>query len=687
MKYSSTVSPLKPPARRLDIQGLRALAVTLVVIFHAGLPLPGGFAGVDVFFVISGFVITSMLLAELQTQQRLDLAQFYLRRVRRLLPALATLSVSVALVAMLFNPIGTQVTTALTGMATSLFVANGYLYRSAPGYFSPGAEFNPMLHTWSLAVEEQFYFIFPLLLALGWRWASTLAHAWLRRWGLVALISTLLILSFWISCAMSYGQKPLPGVSAPAQFAFYASPTRAWEFGAGALLVFALGWLQRLQARWALSAGVLGLALMTWSALAIDGHMRFPGWVAWVPVAATLLLIIGGSAGPNVLTWLFSSRLAVWIGDRSYGWYLWHWPFVVFARALVPDSPTALVLASALSLIPAWASYRFIETPIRAFKQPTRRATLKLAALCIVAPIVAFGGLLLANRAIVGSAGAVQIGAALQLHSDEVRGCEGIKPLQPGQQDGCTWRVPKARGQIVLLGDSNAGHFTEPVVQAANAAGYDLTVSTLPACPFVDLQIFGNSVPNTSCQAFVADAMREIEKRHPSLIILAAATDGYIEEPSTSLRLNADSALADTPADKAALWTQGLSTVLGRLSTSAPVLLVHPIPRFRTWTLASCAAYKVWLDPMACGGSVSRVEVDAWRQRAVASEAAALARHPSTAGLDFTNLLCPLPTCTVSKGDMWVFRDGAHLSVPGALSLAGSFQSAIEQHARPTTAP
>ena len=134
----------------------------------------------------------------------------------------------------------------------------------------------------------------------------------------------------------------------------------------------------------------------------------------------------------------------------------------------------------------------------------------------------------------------------------------------------------------------------------------------------------------------------------------------------------------------AAVWTAGLSSVLARMSRAAPVLVVHPTPRFRTWTLASCAAYKVMFNPMSCAGTTSRSVIDGWRRRAVLSEAAAVARNPATAALELTDTLCPLPTCSVARGETWLFRDGAHLSVPGALTLSGPFQAAIEKYARPT---
>ena len=669
--------------RRSDIQGLRALAILLVVIFHAGLPLPGGFVGVDVFFVISGFVITRLLVAELESRQRLDFWKFYQRRIYRLLPALATTSTVVALVAIFLNPIGTQQTTAFTGIAASLFSANGFLYRSAPGYFSPGAEFNPMLHTWSLAVEEQFYFLLPLLLALPWLALGKRFSLSQRRRLAVFLVVVSLVVSFALSYAMSSGKTVIASLSAPEQFAFYAPITRAWEFALGALLAFGFAWQSRLSHHVPVILSAAGLLLIGGSALLIDGSMRFPGLVAIAPVAGIGMLIIGGVAGDHWIKRMLSSRPMIWIGDRSYGWYLWHWPFVVFAKAVMPDSSLALVLASALSLVPTWASYRFIEVPFRSLRHASHRGTLLLAGYCITIPILAFGLLIVANTAILGSRSAFEIGEALQLHADTVRGCEGLKPLVTDKEGVCRWRVPDARGLVVLLGDSNAGHLTEPVVKAANSAGFDAIVATIPACPFIEQLSYSNGVANERCHAFVRDSITALESLRPHLVILSTASDGYIEAASTTLRANPEAPWARTPDEKAKGWTQGLALVLAQLNRVAPVVVVHPVPRFHTWALTSCAAYKVWLNPTSCGGSTPRQDVDAWRQRTLEAEQQAVAMNPATTSLDLTDILCPGAICSVYQDGVWMYRDGAHLSVPGSLQLTAKFDQVIRRVASP----
>jgi peptidoglycan/LPS O-acetylase OafA/YrhL len=220
--------------KRLDIQGLRAVAVSMVVAFHAGLPLPGGSAGVDVFFVISGFVITGLLARELEAEGRIAFSRFYTRRVRRLLPALAVMLLFVAAAGDLLAPAGAVRITGFTGVFASLFSANGYLYTLPSDYYSISDQLNPLLHTWTLAVEEQFYLVFPLLLVVGWRVGARYGH---RSGRLVASagIAALTFTSFVLAEAWSHGWG-IDVLRSPASFAFYASPARAWEFGLGSII-------------------------------------------------------------------------------------------------------------------------------------------------------------------------------------------------------------------------------------------------------------------------------------------------------------------------------------------------------------------------------------------------------------------------------------------------------------------
>jgi peptidoglycan/LPS O-acetylase OafA/YrhL len=249
--------------RRRDIQGLRALAVLLVVAYHAGAPLPGGFTGVDVFFAISGFVIARALIRELASTGGLRLGRFYARRVRRLLPALAVMLIAVALLGTLASPVAGQRMGGLTGIRASLFAANVYLYHLGTGYFDVSASLDPLLHTWTLAVEEQFYLVFPALLLLGWRLG--------RRLAAVLLVGAVSAGSFYL--ALEYSQAfGIGGVAHPQRFAFYASPTRAWEFGAGSLLALGSPLLSRAPLLVADGLGAAGLAWAGVGVLAIEGQ-------------------------------------------------------------------------------------------------------------------------------------------------------------------------------------------------------------------------------------------------------------------------------------------------------------------------------------------------------------------------------------------------------------------------------
>lgn len=664
-------------SRRLDIQGMRALAVLLVVIFHADLPLPGGFVGVDVFFVISGFVITSLLKTELERSGQINFIKFYQRRIHRLLPALALTSITVAFVGIFLNPIGTLQTTVSTGISATLFVANGYLYRSAPGYFAPGAEFNPLLHTWSLSVEEQFYFVFPIVLWATWRWCHKHRLAISTANFTAALLGCAMVLSFVVSATMSYGSALLLPLSAPSQFAFYAPLTRAWEFAAGGLLAFSPAYFRNLSQTTLGTLSGIGVIFLLGAGLLINGNMVFPGFIALIPVFGAALLIVGGSCRTSLMSRLLSTRPMVWIGDRSYGWYLWHWPFVVFCKAVFPESHFAAMVASVIALIPTMLSYRWVENRFRLSREATASQTLRLFVVCLIGPVLSFGFLSMASKWMLHTANAYPIKQAIELHADTLGGCEDLPPLAADYTGKCRWRVPNSRGLILLLGDSNAGHLTEAVTSAANRLGFDALVSTVPACPFIDRLSFSNGIPNMRCKNFVEGAIKAIHSHKPKLVFIATASDGYIEASSTSIANATEAPVAQTPDDKAVIWKSGLSDLLAQINLIAPVALVHPPPRFHDWALTGCAGYYVWQDPLRCNATLPRREVEKWRQRAMAAEKNAIAMHVAITSIDLNKVLCSEHQCSVRQEGIWMYRDSAHISVPGSFELIRVFEQNI----------
>lgn len=332
---------------RRDIDGLRALAVIPVVLFHFGFStFSGGFVGVDVFFVISGFLITSILFREISAQ-RFSFVDFWARRARRIIPALSVvLLVTLALGWLLltakdFSELGRTV------RYQALFISN-ILFMREDGYFQPASDLKPLLHTWSLAVEEQYYIFFPLLMVLLMR------HVRHWRWMLFAV----LLISFGLNIAY-IDRKP--------DFAFFSLPTRAWELLCGAMLAVLPARKHAVRPWLAQSVGAAGLAAVLLAVFTFDRGTVFPGWAALLPVLGATALIWSGGQGSTWAGQLLSARVFVWIGLLSYSFYLWHWPVYVYANAISIDGIQPWEAAGwiLLALGLAWLSWRFVELPFR----------------------------------------------------------------------------------------------------------------------------------------------------------------------------------------------------------------------------------------------------------------------------------------------------------------------------------
>lgn len=434
---------------RREIDGLRAVAVVPVILFHAGFEsFRGGFVGVDVFFVISGYLITSIIVAEI-ANGNFSIARFYERRARRILPALyVVMAFCVPLSWMWLLPRDME-DFSQSLVAVSVFLSN-VLFWSETGYFATSSELKPLLHTWSLAVEEQFYVLFPLLLAFLWRFGKTR----------VAIVLTL-ILGISLAAAQAWS-------TTNPSAAFFLLPTRAWELAMGALLALALPRQPLPTEKTAAEIlSLLGLLLIAWSIVALDEETPFPGLYALPSTAGTALIIAFG--WPSTVTGkVLGSRVLVAIGLMSYSAYLWHQPLFAFARHRSIKEPTAEVLLalSALALVLAALSLRFVERPFRRSDAFSRRQVFFLGALgSVLFSVIGLAGYLTEGHVQrFSSIPYAQITGFPELESGYCFYSVDSKPRLPVGQTGlnCTLGNPGAHRQAVLFGDSFGGHY-EPL--------------------------------------------------------------------------------------------------------------------------------------------------------------------------------------------------------------------------------
>ena len=660
--------------RRGDIQGLRAVAVLLVVLYHADLGFSGGFVGVDVFFVISGYVITRALTAELRRTDSISLGRFYLRRIRRLLPALGLMLTVVMLASSLLAPIGGQPSTARTGAAAAIFNANNYLIRSGgAGYFDVDANLNALLHTWSLSVEEQFYFVFPAALFAAWALGRRVTRIGTQATvaSALALISIVSFVSCWM---LTDGRVGFLGIDAvidrSGEIAFYSSLTRAWEFAVGGLLLLASRRLSKLTRgpEWLLVT--LGVGLVGYSAVRFDEQTLFPGTAALVPVVGTLCILAAGEGRPgNFVSKGLAVRPAQFLGDLSYSWYLWHWPFIVFAAALWPGAPHVLVLGAAVSIVPAWLSYRFVEQPIR-FSPGTARRTMSIASACILGPLAAAVTLVGINRVVVS-----ELTRELRWHADSQRGCDDAIPVPENNDQGCTWVVDGASRTAVLIGDSNAGQFTEAFTGAANDQGLNAIVTTRSDCPFVDLIAITNGEKGDDCRSFVEQSVLDLVQNRPDVVMIASRSSYYIESGLLSFEDPLTGAKAQTRESKALLWTEGLTRTIERLTDAGiEVVVVNVVPSIPNFDSRECAVLRQITDLDTCAPSVDFGTADQDRQRAVQAEVAAAGRAGATT-VDVAKELCPDGTCSARRDGIWVWLDEGHISVEASVRLIPVFST------------
>lgn len=645
-------------AHRSDIQGLRALAVIAVVVFHAGFFLPGGFVGVDIFFVVSGFVITSSLLREHLRTGKINLRSFYSRRFKRLLPALALVVVVTALASnLVLSPLGPQQTAAITGIAAMFSVANVAISLTTGGYFDSAAELNPLLHTWTLSVEEQFYFVFPLAIAVG----IFLAKSMGKGAGIVLAAGTS------ASFILAMFTPVLLTIYATEFLSFYSPITRAWEFGVGALVAW---WLlvkpPQMGIGFARVAYLAGLVLIAASFTSISATDHFPGPVTLLPVLGTALTILAGQLAPLGAKDPLRSASAVKIGDWSYSIYLWHWPFIVITSLLWPENPSAAALAALLSVIPAIGSYYLLEQPIRYGHFPTIMKKTLLVGVTIATPVVVTATTWFYAEVVearFSTSTDLPIGYELGCHGPGLAS-ETLRICEFSNGDGLGAPVP-----VYLVGDSHAAHFSEGMAEATRSSGQPLSVFTASSCSLLDGVYSQDGIQGAGddCAAWQEKAFAHLAKSEPGIVVLAA-TDVYWLDDRTMV--SAEGEVAGTTQEKLDLLERGLHGALAKISRADhTIVLVHTVPSWTgdfDWQLDRCTLADTLEGCTQEMPLVVALDQSGEVREVLENQAKAL----GSTVVDFSDVICPNNLCQTYRNGGWLYRDSNHITNNFSVQLA-----------------
>ena len=657
---------------RDDIQGLRGIAVLLVVIYHSGIGLPGGFVGVDMFFVISGFVITQLLVRELDQTGAISFRNFYARRARRLLPALGLVTVAtLALSVFVISPFAGQREVAQTAQATTLFLANAYLFLQDT-YFSLKA--NPFRHMWSLAVEEQFYLILPVALFIGWKLTSRLNRR-SQRTTLAIAVVTISSASFVFGALLSFGNRITPF---PERFAFFGTPSRVWEFGIGVLLVL-IPKQNKFFMKLSPSLFLVSFAAIIWSAVELEISLPFPGVVALIPVVATGYLIFSADSSrfaQRILTW---SPLVA-LGNVSYGWYLWHWPLIVFSLTLWPENTTYALLAGVLALIPTALSYRLIEQPIRKNSQIIGIRALGLASICIILPVsfsiatdaLARTGLGLEEPDVAPMAGAAE-------------NCGFTADQDTWPQTACTFTVANSQGKIFLFGDSQARAYADGVIKAGNALGYDVAVLATAGCPMLsraplgvswceDIQYrLGELIRGCVYQEVWSKAADWCEGdigEYPKLVVIANSQTRYMQD---ELRIPLDTGRLPTYLDqRISSYSTALSAMIDEATAlGVPVLNVYEPPSVTINPYVSLIRPKIEIGARKLSSQASRNNMIKVVESKIVGENSVLSFDPSS-------IICASDSCSPFKDGKIIYHDSTHLNILGSTLLSDAISKKMQ---------
>jgi peptidoglycan/LPS O-acetylase OafA/YrhL len=672
---------------RKDIQGLRAVAVAAVVLDHLLHWPSGGFVGVDIFFVISGFLITGLLIREWRRAGRISFVDFYRRRVKRILPAsLLVIAVTVIAARFLFAAQRWHATV-WDAVFSALFSANWRFMVIGSDYFQADGPVSPLRHYWSLAVEEQYYFIWPwVMLAVLLLTRKLSAKATTSMKPVVLTIIGITVASFaWALFATSTN----PGA------AYYDTFSRVWELGIGAILAFAVPWLEKLPHRLRPAAANLGLLGIVASVFLVSPDSGFPAPDGLIPVLATALVIAAGCGGEQKFLKPLTNRVSQHLGDISFSLYLWHFPVVIFLGAFLEADLFYYVLAGLLMLVLAHYSFRLVEDPIRnsrwlskAEKRPhteRRRSTRTFVrsalglAMCLTVLVGATGARLAIFPMASPSGGSTiesssagkgfpvdgpesrKIQAELQAavgatewptfspsleeiiakdpYPDGVHVC-GDAGEHPADQ--CTWGPKDAKKHAVLVGDSISMRWATPLIKLYSENGWNIRVLGRYGCPFNLYPIAKPAEEGKACDDRKAEAVRVIQEMSPDIVFIG--NTHFPERMSTTGKVA-------TAED----WGAGMTAILSKIPNAKKKVLLSPPPIDKD----PRQCYSPVQGPQACLGGVSQLWVDI-----SAADRKSVEAVPGGVYVDTRQLYCTQDgMCPEFVGNIPIKQDGTHMTM------------------------
>lgn len=616
-----------PTAKISQIQGLRALAALLVTLFHAKW-ISGGFIGVDIFYVISGFLITGLLLREIERTGTIDFKEFYARRFKRLLPTSFFVLAITALLSWLLIPGTMRSSLGRDIIAASLYVSNYLFAWWQADYQNLDATPSPVIHYWSLAVEEQFYLVWPVLILLFFTFAVRIK----KKIALTYLVGAITLASFLFSI---YQTETSP------IWAFYSLPTRAWELGLGALLVL----VPPLKTKKYI--GLIGFLLIILSSFVFNETTAFPGKNAIVPVLGTVLLIATINTWPPFLNDVANSRLFQWLGEISYPLYLWHWPLLVLPSTYLarPLAVYERLIAILMTIVFADLTHRFIENPYRTKKVIPSVVFKRAGAVTAISVFLGITIILTSSdkidvSGINGAVSLAQIKARPLIYDD---GCHAN--YSQTKSNLCEYGDINSSKTIVLYGDSHAAQWFPALVEIASRSGYKLISLTKSACPAVDtVRLDQGGFKMSRCAEWRKNSIVRIQKIRPDILIMSSFQ--YFAQPPHI-------------SDRNKWWNDGQRKLLTEVKNTSPHLIYltdtpHPLR-----------------DIPACLANYSISECNTSTR----------SENLSIPGFQVINpnpWLCSR-SCPAVKDGVVAYRDASHISVDIAIALIPRLTQALRE--------